>query len=218
VVADLDGSGAEKTAAMVKALGVGSIGLQGDVAEESHVQRMVRAAVDNFGKIDSLVSCAGVMILRPFLGVTTAEWERQMNTNLRGTFLCGQAVAREMIQHGGGAIVNFSSGAADGPPPTGSVYAATKAGIRLLTAGMAIDLAPYGIRVNAIAPGYIKTDMTRELSEDAAESSRLVRSIPLARAGEPEDIVGTVVYLLSDASSYVTGITVTIDGGLRAHG
>jgi NAD(P)-dependent dehydrogenase (short-subunit alcohol dehydrogenase family) len=186
-----------------------------DVRDEDAVEKLAATVEERFGAARYLVNCAGVMILKPFLETATADWDRQVDINLRGTFLCSRSFARGMVGRGG-AIVNVSSAAVEHPVAGGGVYAATKAGIRLLTAGIAVELGALGIRVNAVAPGLIETEMTRELLADPEAGARLEADIPLLRRGVPDDLAGCVAFLLSDAASYITGVTIRVDGGLRA--
>ena len=206
----------EETARIINSSGHVAMASITDVRDEAAVGKLAGVVEETFGYARYLVNCAGVMIIKPFLTTEIADWDLQVNVNLRGTFLCSRAFARGMADHGGGAIVNVSSAAVERPIAGGGVYAATKAGIRLLSAGIAVELGALGIRVNAIAPGLIETDMTKDLLADPDASSRLENEVPLARRGVPEDLVGCVAFLLSDAANYITGVTIRVDGGLRA--
>jgi NAD(P)-dependent dehydrogenase (short-subunit alcohol dehydrogenase family) len=216
IAADILADEVQETARIITGSGQAAMACVTDVRDEAAVGKLAGVVEEAFGYARYLVNCAGVMIIKPFLETDTADWDLQVDVNLRGTFLCSRAFARGMTGHGGGAIVNVSSAAVERPIAGGGVYAATKAGIRLLTAGIAVELGALGIRVNAIAPGLIETDMTKDLLADPQARSRLENEIPLARRGVPADLAGCVAFLLSDAASYVTGVTIRVDGGLRA--
>jgi NAD(P)-dependent dehydrogenase (short-subunit alcohol dehydrogenase family) len=191
-----------------------------DVADEAAVERAAAAARERLGRpADALVNAAGVYRFAPLLETGAAAWDGLQAINLRGTFLMGREVARQLIDAGaGGAIVNLSSIAAlagsrhepDGP------YGASKAAIVQLTRQMAVEWGPHGIRANAICPGMIRTPMLR-ITDDAGVAARfLAESVPLGRFGEAEDVAALACFLLSDASSYITGAMVPIDGGVTA--
>jgi len=146
------------------------------------------------------------------------EWDRVLNTNLKGQFLVGQAVARHMVEQGAGSIINTSSQLAEGAAnPGSSHYLASKGGSRMLTRGMAVDLAPHGVRVNALAPGVTRTNLTGRTPENDPDWYQWVLTrIPMQRLGQPEDLVGACLFLASDDSLYVTGATIVVDGGYTA--
>ena len=172
---------------------------------------MVRAAVDRFGGLDLLVNNAGVQTWNALLDVTEEEWDLVIDTNLKGCFLCTQAAARHMTS-GGGSIINIGSGSNKVPFPRLVAYTASKGGIEMLTKVSAMELAPYGIRVNCVAPGAV--DIERTLQELPDYAGTFARHTPLGRVGTPEDIADAVVFLASDASRFVTGQTLSVDGGL----
>ena len=183
-----------------------------DVSKEDQVQAMVEAIVQEFGRLDILVNSAGIICRTPFLEISLAEWNRVLGVNLTGAFLCGQAAARRMVAEGG-AIINIGSNAGLRPSRLRSHYCVSKAGLAMLTEAMALELAPFHIRVNAIAPGTIQTDMNREALSDPTMRAARLQTVPLGRLGVPEDLQGTVLYLASEAASYVTGCTILLDGG-----
>jgi NAD(P)-dependent dehydrogenase (short-subunit alcohol dehydrogenase family) len=216
VVADLNLQGAQETISSIKHVGREGLAIQTDVAESTQVQAMVNSSLAAFGKIDVLVNVAGIMNACSVLDTTVEQWDRTLNVNLRGTFLCMQAVAREMIAQGYGSIINTTSILGRNARPKRAAYCASKAGIILLTQTAAMEFGPHGIRVNAIAPGSIETPLVRSapISQDAL--ARKVAAIPLRRRGDPADLTGPAIFLACDESNYVTGDILTVDGGMTA--
>jgi NAD(P)-dependent dehydrogenase (short-subunit alcohol dehydrogenase family) len=199
----------------VESLGRRALAVRADVARAGEVAALVRQAIAFLGGIDVLVNNAGMNTRRPFLEVPEEEFDRVLEVNLKGPFLVGQAVARHMVERGGGGcIINVSSISAERAYPDLSHYQCAKAGVFMLTRGMALELAPYNIRVNAIAPGLTATDINRVQRETQPEVwQRRVERIPLGRPGRPDDHVGAVVFLASDEAAWVTGATIVVDGG-----
>lgn len=218
VVGDVDPDRAREAAQAIEADGGAALAVQVDVSDRVSVEALVSAAVARFERIDILFNNAGVSSRTPFLEMTEAEWDRVLDTNLKGQFLVGQAVARHMAERGGGSIINTSSQLAEGAAnPRSAHYLASKGGSRMLTRGMAADLAPHQIRVNALAPGVTVTNLTRQRLADDAEWRRIaLERIPLGRFGEPDDLVGACIFMASDESRYMTGATLVIDGGYTA--
>ncbi len=204
--------GAEETVAQVRAVGSEAFTVQGDVSRPDDVARMVDAVVDRWGAIDVLVNNAGVQTWTPFLDVTEAEWDTVIDTNLKGCFLCTQAAARRMKTQGRGIIVNIGSGCNKVPFPGLVAYTASKGGIEMLTKVAAVELGPLGIRVNCVAPGAIEVERTR--LEDSDYAGKWGKVAPLRRVGQPQDVADAVVFLASDKTSFVTGQTLWVDGGL----
>jgi len=188
-----------------------------DVTEPAQVEGMATEAVRAAGPPGGLVNCAGVYPVTPFLTMGAEEWDRVLAVNLRGPFLVTQAVARRMVEAGvGGSVVNISSTASRLARPGIAHYGTSKAGLNQLTAVLAVELAPHGIRVNAILPGVIATERVQALTRSAegrAEHVAKLARIPLARLGEPAEIVGVALFLLSPDAAYCTGSLVTVDGG-----
>ncbi|HEY8369864.1 MAG TPA: 3-oxoacyl-ACP reductase family protein [Thermodesulfobacteriota bacterium] len=214
-----DRESAEATAAAIREFGRKAVIVQGDAAVRADVNRFVAEAAAALGGIDLLVNNAGVLKRTPFLEIEEREWDATVDTNLKGAFLVGQAVARHMVERGiAGAIVNLSSSAAIRPSPNLAHYSVSKAGVSMLTQAMAVELAPHGIRVNAVCPGLIETDINRkDIADPAFREGRLAR-IPLRLIGAPEDVVGAVVYLASaDEARLVTGALLVIDGGFTIY-
>jgi len=219
VAADVDSTRARETAQAIEEAGGLALAAQVDVANRASVEALVGAALFRFERIDILFNNAGVTSRAPFLEMAEEEWDRVLGVNLKGQFLVGQAVARHMVQRGGGgSIINTSSQLAEGAAnPRSAHYLASKGGSRMLTRGMAVDLAPHNIRVNALAPGVTITNLTRQRLADDAEWRRIaLERVPLGRFGEPDDQVGACIFLASDESRYMTGATLVVDGGYTA--
>ncbi|MGD9738388.1 MAG: SDR family NAD(P)-dependent oxidoreductase [Bauldia sp.] len=190
-----------------------------DVTERLDIHNLLAAALDSFGRIDSLVNCAGIDPTRPFLEMTEEEFDAVLRVNLKGQFLAGQAVARHLVQRvesGGapGAIVNLASVDAIIARPDHLAYAVSKGAVVQLTRAMAVTLAPYGIRVNAIGPGAIRTEVPAEAVTEPEFRRKKLSRVPLGRLGEPEEVAALAAFLISDEATYVTGQTVYVDGGL----
>ena len=184
-----------------------------DVIDPQSIANGVARATTTLGAIDILVNNSGIATSKPALETTVEEWDNTLDTNLRGAFLVAQAVARGMVEHGrGGAIVNISSITALRTAGQLTAYAASKAGLTHLTRQLALEWARHGIRVNAIAPGYIETDINRTFFASPAGEA-VIRRIPQRRLGKPEDLDGALLLLASDASKYMTGAVLTVDGG-----
>jgi glucose 1-dehydrogenase len=189
-----------------------------DVGDRLAVDNLVKTTVDAFGSVDALVNNAGILVGRDFLDLDEADFDRVIRTNLKGAFLCGQAVARVMVERVAkgeppGAIVNMSSVNAVFAIANQVPYSVSKGGINQLTKVMALALAPHGIRVNAIGPGSIATDMLAAVMNDAEARNRILSRTPLGRLGEPSEIAAIAAFLVSDDASYITGQTIYADGG-----
>ena len=207
-----DAAAAEKVAGEIRGLGRRAVTVQGDVSQTASVQGMVKTVVDALGPPDILVNNAGVFPRASFLEVPEREWDHVLGINLKGSFLCAQAVARALVAAGRpGAIVNISSSAVRGDP-RGVHYSSSKAGVVGLTRAMALALAPHRIRVNAIAPGLTDTAQPRygNTEEQIAERAR---EIPLGRIAQPEEIAKVAVFLASAESGWVTGELIHVNGG-----
>jgi NAD(P)-dependent dehydrogenase (short-subunit alcohol dehydrogenase family) len=203
---------ADETVQELVARGVEAGAVQADVGHPHAVRRMVAEVIDRFGRLDVLVNNAGTQTWTPLLDVTPDEWDLVIRTNLTGAFLCTQAAATHMRDHGGGSIVNIGSGCNKVPFPGLVAYTASKGGIEMLTKVSAVELAGFRIRVNCVAPGAIDVERTRlELPDYAGTWGRLT---PLGRVGTPEDIAAAVLFLAGPEASYITGQTINVDGGL----
>ena len=189
-----------------------------DVTRPDDVASAFDRIVERTGRLDILVNAAGAQLRQPALEITEAGWDRLMAVNLKGVFFCCQAAGRHMKQAGRGRVINMSSLTGEIGLTSLAAYGASKGGVNQLTRALAVEWAAHGITVNAIGPGRIRTAMTEDIFSDAAATDRFLSRIPMARAGEPADLTGAVIFLASDASSYVTGQILYIDGGWLASG
>lgn len=194
-----------------------AVAVEADVSNAVAVDALVTQIVERFGRLDVLVNNAGIEKSQPLLEITEADWDRTLAVDLKGPFLCLQAAARRMKDSGGGSIVNISSIHEDFPFPSYTPYAAAKGGLRMLMRNAALELAPLGIRVNNIAPGAIATPINAATLADPAKVQRLQEIVPLRRMGTPEEVAEVALFLASDRSSYVTGSTYFVDGGIVRH-
>ncbi len=211
---DIDEAAARALAAE---LGAAADAMRCDVSSRAEVDAATAATTSAFGRIDILINNAGIFRAADFLDITEADWDAVIGVNLSGAFRVGQAVAREMAKTGGGAIVNMSSVNGVMAIPTIASYNASKGGINQLTRAMALALADRGIRVNAVAPGTIATDLAQKAVLGSAEAKeRIMGRTPLRRLGEPAEIAAVCAFLASDAASYMTGEIVAVDGGRLA--
>jgi 3-oxoacyl-[acyl-carrier protein] reductase len=201
----------EEAVRAIEARGVRAAFLHTDVSDASQVEKSVGAAMDRMGRIDNLVNNAGIRRDKLILRMTEDEWDLVMRVNLKGAFNCSKAVIRRLMKTGG-SIVNIASIAALTGNAGQANYAASKAGLIGLTKSLAKEYGERGIRVNCVAPGLIKTDMTASLSEKYQET--LVQGVPLGRAGEPIDVARVVYFLLSEYAGYITGDVINVSGGL----
>lgn len=210
VVADLDETLARSTAERIAAEGLAARALQCDVADEASVERLADAAV-GLGRLSAWVNNAGIIDRRPLLEIDVDTWDRLMAVNARGCFLGVRAAGRRMRD--GGSIVNLASISSFLALPNTAHYGASKGAVALLTKHAALELAPLGIRVNAVAPGTILTGMTADRLGDTGQFERTLARIPLGRVGEPADVAGVVAFLCGPESAYVNGAVLPVDGG-----
>ena len=208
----------DETARQVEAMGADCVAVQTDITDELQVENLAASALSASGKVDILINNAGISQLSytPTERLPVEEWDRIVKINLRGTFLCCQKIGKHMIEGGGGSIINIATTAGITGVVRAPAYCASKAGVILLTKSLALEWARYHIRVNAIAPHYLETELTRGLRESAKVYKALIGQIPLRRFGKTSELVGAVIFLCSEASSYVTGAVVPVDGGYLA--
>jgi len=206
----------EATAEEIQKLGQRSLAIQADVARKAEVDNLVQKVMHEFGTVDILVNNAGIMIRALLLDMPEDDWEKVINVHLKGCYLCCQAVGRIMTKQGRGSIINIASIAAIKANIARGAYGAAKAGILMLTRVLALEVGSYNVRVNAIAPGFIKTELNRSIWDDPEALKQFLtgRPIALGRAGDTSEITGAAIFLASDASSYMTGQTIVIDGGV----
>lgn len=209
----VEDGGLEAVVEDIKRLGRRSLGIQADTSRKSDVDSMVQKVMDQLGAIDILVNNAGVMMMAPFLEMSEEFWDKHMVVNLKGYYLFSQAVAKRMVERRKGCIINIASDLAFKAIPAMSAYCVSKAGIIMLTRALAQELGQYGIRVNAIAPGLVKTELSRP-NWSNPDFLKFMESItPLGRIGEPNEIADAALFLASKASSYISGSTLLVNGG-----
>jgi NAD(P)-dependent dehydrogenase (short-subunit alcohol dehydrogenase family) len=198
----------------IKALGRRAVSLELDVQSQQSIDQMAADAEAAFGQIHILVNNAGCNIRKPALDVTWQDWNQILDTNLRGTFFVAQAVARSMVARGYGRIINIGSVTSVFGYAGLAPYGASRGGVRQMTMSLADDWGKHGITVNCLAPGWFRTEQNKVLYEDKEWVKYLVERIPMKRPGEPHDLDGAVVFLASEASRYITGQTLLVDGGI----
>jgi glucose 1-dehydrogenase len=195
-----------------------AIVIQADVSQYQQAIGLIQQTVEHFNRLDIMVNNAGMEIHGPFLEVSEEQFDRVMSVDLKGTFFCAQAAAREMIKRKTpGRIINISSVHEDIPMPQNAPYCCAKGGMRMLTRTICLELAPNNITVNNIAPGAVRTPIDADVEADPEKMKALLNEIPLHRMGQPEEIARLAAYLASDAAAYITGATYIIDGGLSVN-
>lgn len=215
VACDLCQADVEETAERIASRGVEALAAVADVTSEADVERMVQCVNDRFGRLDVLVNNAGTTVQKPATEITLEEWNRVLAVNLTGTFLCSRKAAPLLARGGNGAIVNIGSINGQVAPALhpSSAYSAAKAGVLGLTRALAVEWATLGVRVNAVCPTYVRTEMTAARLRDPEYAARIENRTPLGRIAEPDDLAGAVVFLASPASGMVTGHALNVDGG-----
>jgi NAD(P)-dependent dehydrogenase (short-subunit alcohol dehydrogenase family) len=203
----------EAAANEIRQLGRRSIAIQADVTRKADVERMVEQVEAELGAVDILVNNAGQYIEIPTLELSEEDWDAVQATHLKGSFLCSQAAGKVMVKQKRGNIINIASVIGIRPIPCPGGYDAAKAGLMMFTASLAVELAPYNIRVNAIAPGFTKTKMNDRITKNPEILKKFQQAIALGRIGEVEEIATTAIFLASAASGYITGTTILADGG-----
>ena len=219
VVTDISQGECQQVVEEINKQGGHALALKLDVTQKDEVAQVFQAAVQKFGRIDVLVNNAGIAEFQSFLIMSEEEWDKTLDINLKGQFLCAQAAAIQMKKQGSGAIVNIASVAMGQQGiglPNIAHYCASKGGIAALTEALAVELAQFNIRVNCVAPGIIETPMINTVKSDPKTFEAMLAQVPLRRAGKPEEVSELVAFLASDNSSYMTGSVVVIDGGWLA--
>jgi len=223
VVNDIDGESARQVADEITQLGRRSFAIQADVSQSVEVNEMFAALLKRFGRLDILVNNAGVGPVKTILECTEAEWDEVFAVNVKGVFLCSQAAARQMVKQRSGKIINAASVAGIRGVPYFVPYCATKAAVIVFTQGLARELAPFGITVNAYCPGIIDTDLTANTHRVLARYwglevkdviEKRIADVPLGRMGQPEDVAGLVAFLASSDADYITGQSIPVGGGV----
>jgi len=207
----------QKVASEIQADGGQALPIKMDVTRREEVESMASEALRTFGKVDILVNNAGINRVKPFLKLAEEDWDAVLNTNLKGCFYCCQAIGKGMVERKSGSIINIVSVFGLTGFMNISPYIASKGAIVQLTKALAVEWARHNVRVNAIAPSYIQTEMTkRDIESDKRILQYNLSKIPMRRGGQPNEVAGAVVFLASEASSFVTGETIAVDGGWLA--
>jgi NAD(P)-dependent dehydrogenase (short-subunit alcohol dehydrogenase family) len=211
IICDVSQEECQKVADEIHAAGGKALAIKCDVTTKTEILTMVDKTISEFGRVDILVNNAATGVIKAFVRLTEEDWDRTFAVNVRGAFLCSQAAAKNMIKNGGGRIINISSvasGGGGGATPLMAPYIASKGGLKSLTEAMAIELAVFGINVNAICPGTIDSGAVPESMKE-----RSLKTVPKGRMGRPEEIANMVVYLASPEADYITGSIIVVDGG-----
>jgi NAD(P)-dependent dehydrogenase (short-subunit alcohol dehydrogenase family) len=216
VAADVDDEGSNETVNQIQASGNEAFLVRTDVTSTEDVQAMVKATIDTYGKLDILFNSAGIAMRLPVAELPEADWDRCIDVNLKGVYLCSKYAIPEIIRNGGGSIINMGSiyGIVGGK--TRAAYVASKGAVANLTRGMALDYVDDNIRVNCICPGFVETPLVQGVVKTPEAYQALANQHPMKRLGQPEEIAYGALYLASDESSFVTGIALPIDGGYTA--
>ena len=215
VIADIDMDAAQKTSTEIENLGRKALVVRTDITKKENINNLVNKTIENFEKVDILVNNAGIQLDKQRLeNLTEEEWDTTIKINVKGSVFLSQAVAEKMKLHGGGKIVNVASVNGFIFSEDNLAYVVSKGAVKALTSQLGVDLAPYNINVNAIAPGFIETNFNKETLSVEGAVNRISQGIPIGRVGQPEDLGEVVAFLASDSASYITGQTIVVDGGL----
>jgi len=210
------GEGLEAVAREIEGLGARALPVRADVSQKRDVDSMIASAVEQFGRIDVLVNNAAIAVKGQTLDTEEDVWDRVIDTNLKGCYLCSRAAGRVMVEQGQGSIINIASTMAFRALADRTAYSVSKAGVIMLTRVMARELGEHNVRVNAIAPGTVRTRMNEPWLDDPDATGAVLAKIPLGRIAEPEDLVGAALFLASDNARWITGNTIVVDGGFLA--
>ena len=208
----------EETAAAIEALGRKTVRVASDVCNRASLENLLAATLEAFGKVDILVNCAGIIKRTPTLEISEEEWNTILNTNLTGTLRACQIFGKQMLEVGYGRIINIASLNSYVALTEVAAYAASKSAVTSLTRSLAVEWSKKGVTVNAIAPGVFRTDINAKLLDSTGRGQELLMRTPMGRFGKTEELIGSAVYLASDAASFVTGQTIVVDGGFLASG
>jgi 2-deoxy-D-gluconate 3-dehydrogenase len=217
-IADINAERLQETAGLLESSGVKVITAKTDVTDPQSLEGFVDQAVSAFGKIDILVNCAGITIKKPILEQTLDEWNKVLNVNLTAVFLGSKLVVPHMRKANGGKIINFCSMGSFVSITTSGAYCAAKGGLLQLTKVMAMEWAPYNIQVNAVAPGFFNTPIASGIKNNREAYNKLMIKSPMKRLAEVDELVGTILYLASPATNFITGVCIPVDGGFLADG
>ncbi|MFC2042994.1 SDR family NAD(P)-dependent oxidoreductase [Chloroflexota bacterium] len=209
-----DETGKRAIAELKRLYGINAISIAANVIDSNAVEAMVERVIREFGRIDILVNNAGIIIRSSIEQMSEKDWDQVLDTNLKGSWLCSRAVVNYMLPHQKGKIINISSVASMLGLINRAAYCASKGGVSALTRALAVELAKYNIQVNAIGPGFIQTEINKDLLEsDPTRHKRILDNIPMSRFGYPQEVANLAIFLASDASNYLTGQTIYVDGG-----
>jgi len=216
VIADQDRNSLTEAENRLEDMGCKVLALELNVTDRGSVEKAAGTVVQEYGKLDILVNAAGINIRRAVMDLSEDEWDRTIDINLKGTYLCCKIMGARMVRQNRGKIINFGSVSSVLGHPEHSAYAASKGGVLLFTKVLAMEWARNNINVNAIGPAYIETELTRDYLSRDGNYEKIAQSIPMGRLGSPNDVVGAVIYLSSSASDFVTGSILMVDGGRTA--
>lgn len=216
VVADQDHDSLKEVERRFLETGLEVLTMEVDVTDCRSVENVAKKTMERFGRIDILINAAGINMRKPVLELDESEWDKTLDINLKGTFICSKIIGATMVKQKQGKIVNMGSVSSLLGHPEHSAYAASKGGVLLFTRVLAMEWAPYNVNVNAIGPAYIKTALTEDYLSRDGHYDKIVQSIPMRRLGTPGDVVGAILYLSSKASDFVTGTILMVDGGRTA--